>query len=276
MKKIIVGLDESEYSRSAVRAAVEISARSRGELTGITFIDIPGIERSLGPIPPGGMYFAEQALAARVREREALNSSLAEEFLRICEGAQAEAVAREVRGNPFQQLLEEGKTADLIVLGIRTFFQFAAGYRAGDTLQRLAARTVCPILVLPEKTPLLQRVIIAYDGSIPASRALRAFAPLAAGFALERVVLLNINEDQAAGEELLRKAQEYLRVYAIATELQVVSGDPRVQILRQAEANQPALLVMGSFGHSKIRDLLWGSSTRRALETMSIPLLLYY
>ncbi|WP_298232973.1 universal stress protein [uncultured Azohydromonas sp.] len=130
-----------------------------------------------------------------------------------------------------------------------------------------------PVLVVPgEHFVLPERVVIAFDGSATAWQAVErvATSPLLAGLPL----VLAFASDKAAPQEVLLPACERLRAAGFDVAMQPCAGEPD-EALPQVIANHAAgLLVMGAYGHSRIRQFLLGSTTTTLLRLSEVPVLI--
>ncbi|WP_457633210.1 universal stress protein [Oceanithermus desulfurans] len=173
-------------------------------------------------------------------------------------------------GVPYQVIVEEARTADLVVLGRAGE---ASGHEAtglGSTTERVVRTSPTPVLVAPLEPVRPDRLLLAYDGSDPATRALHLAAELAAGLALP-VVVLTVDDDAMRAEALAAEAVAYLAERGATASAQTAAGDPDERIL---EAEAPTdLLVMGAFGKGLIRTLLLGSTAELVLRRAVGPVL---
>ena len=135
-----------------------------------------------------------------------------------------------------------------------------------------------PLLVVPyisRGTIALDRVMIAWDGSRTASRAVQAAMPL---LALARKISVVMVEK--AGSDPGQPGAElatWLARHGLDVELtQIEAPDISVAdaLLDHAADKSFDLLVMGGYGHSRVREFLLGGATRGMLATMTIPVLM--
>ena len=85
IKRILVPLDPSPYSKSALNLACIIAKVYDAELTGLVILDIPGIEDSIGPVPIGGLYYAEKLEKEKKEEAQKRIDGLLKNFKKKCE-----------------------------------------------------------------------------------------------------------------------------------------------------------------------------------------------
>ena len=89
----------------------------------------------------------------------------------------------------------------------------------------------------------------------------------------ERVILLAIGDTAADG---VADGAAMLQRHGVAIELQRIEeldGDAGEVLLGQAAAHGADLLVMGAYGHSRLRELVFGGATRHVLREANLPVL---
>jgi len=173
-------------------------------------------------------------------------------------------------GVPYQVIAEEARTADLVIIGRAGE---ASGHEAtglGSTAERVVRTSPTPVIVAALEPRQPQRLLLAYDGSDPAARALHIAAELAAALGLPATVL-TINDDATRAESLAAEAASYLEDHGIQVEVETAGGDPDERILQAQTPDD--LLAMGAFGKGLIRNLLLGSTAELVLRRAVGPVL---
>ena len=95
--------------------------------------------------------------------------------------------------------------------------------------------------------------------------------------AAERVLIVTVNEGGAAHEEASERLARALRWHnpAVSVRDVVQSGRDAVEVLLQtAREEQAGLLVMGGYGHSRLRETVFGGFTQRILKAADLPVLM--
>ena len=137
-----------------------------------------------------------------------------------------------------------------------------------------------PALVIPRGwsgTLPPRRALIAWDGSREAARATTDAIPLL--HTAELVFVLVVDAPDIGGGTDARPGEElaaHLRRHAVKAEVRLVpSGGASITdvLLAQARDEAAELLVMGGYGHSRLREMLVGGATRSILEHMTVPVL---
>ena len=78
-------------------------------------------------------------------------------------------------GDPFEQLIDLSRYYDLVVLGLRGLFEYGVLKEHRDALRRLVAQGVRPILAAAPEYRAVERVLIAYSGSVASANAMKRF-----------------------------------------------------------------------------------------------------
>jgi nucleotide-binding universal stress UspA family protein len=87
--------------------------------------------------------------------------------------------------------------------------------------------------------------------------------------------VVTIHDDELERMEILEEAKIYLEPYKIESQFRHEAGDPSKTLIQVTEdVPEPALLVMGSFGHSRIREAILGSTTVQVMRRANKPILL--
>ena len=172
---------------------------------------------------------------------------------------------------------------DMAAEHARYFDMALVGWQAGNMGTRMVAEAVVfgagrPTLLVPEAKTVekLDRIAIAWDGSRVAARAVADARPL-----LERAAAISIItvtdekplKEKNAGERLASS----LRHGGLKAEFAAINAEdcPIAETLQlQAAAVGADLLVMGGYGHSRLRDFVLGGATEGVLDDLRLPVLL--
>ena len=120
----------------------------------------------------------------------------------------------------------------------------------------------------------IEKVLIAYDGGPSVMKAIDhvARAPLFAGLDSR---LLTVGSESADVRRRLEDAQATLRAGGHTASIEIASGQPETAISDVVERDGIDLLVMGAYGHSRIRAMIIGSTTAQMMRSCKIPVVLF-
>ncbi len=136
-----------------------------------------------------------------------------------------------------------------------------------------------PVIVVPQiqAQPIkLDNVMVCWDGSRPAARAIGDAVPL-----LERAKAIEIvvvtGERDKSGEITGANMKRHLARHGINVEIKRIaagSADVQTAILAHAADTAADFIVMGGYGHSRLREFILGGVTRSILKSMPVPVLM--
>jgi nucleotide-binding universal stress UspA family protein len=278
LKEILVCLEGSPSTEVATLLATDIALALDASLVGLAIIDEPDIRAGTATSIGGASYKRErdEALVADAQKQAADWVAL---FERRCREAGASARSLEVVGRPADKILEEMEKHDLTVIGREANFRFETesdDSKTRDTILRGADR---PVLLVPETAApkIGSTVLIAYDGSGAAKRALMSFAT--SGLARSRRVhVATVDDNGHVAREMSERAAAMLdALHVPAKPHNIVSTLSNTEALfKLAGELQAGLVVMGTFTRSRLRELFSGSVTRGLVEKTQIPLFLQH
>ena len=115
---------------------------------------------------------------------------------------------------PYEEILRESQRYDLVLFGHETHFRFGTVDRPDETLWNVLKREPRPVVIAPPKLEAGSSVVVAYNGSPQADRALQAFQ--SSGLDLdEEVCVLSVDDDREEATRQAERAVEFLRLHRI-------------------------------------------------------------
>ncbi|MDJ0389324.1 universal stress protein [Roseomonas sp. E05] len=277
LKDILVHLDASEQGEARLRLAAGLARQHEAHLTGLFTVDVT--LPAMATAEAGGA-----AMLADMLERMRQDS--------LAEAAKARRSFEELlrrEGQAGEWRLVEGEASALLALHTR-YADLAVVGQADPQGEQPAARALIeavlfasgrPVLVVPQVgrfESVGRRVLIGWNASREAARAVNDALPLIAS--AERTTVLAVNPRQGlsghgaepGADIALHLARHGLQVeveHSIAPEV----GDGDMLLNRAAELSAD-LLVIGAYGHSRLREMVLGGVTRMLLRQMTLPVLL--
>ena len=170
--------------------------------------------------------------------------------------------------------LEFEADADLIVIGKRGEAADFAKLHLGSNLERVVRSSSKPVLVAARAFKPIKRFLVAFDGGTSATKAVYHIAHNAVFSGLEGQLLM-VGSDTAEARSKLDKAVSMLKAGGLSVQADVVSGQADKVITSRVEEAGIDLLVMGAYGHSRIRSLIIGSTTTEMIRSCLIPVMLF-
>ncbi|MBK6467688.1 MAG: universal stress protein [Rhodobacter sp.] len=282
MTRILALVDGSAYSASVCHHSAWI-AKKLGAAVDLLHLlpdhGAAGTKDFSGALTLGARSQLLQELATLDAQRAKLAAAQGHAIL-----DDAQALIEADGAGPVTQKLRQGDLVETIrslepdiralVIGKRGQGSAGAFEHLGSNLERILRSATVPVFVASRAFQPIDKVLIAFDASASAMRAVdrMAASPVFAGL---EAVLVHAGTDTPALRAALEAARAKLAGGGIEASVQVVAGEPEVALERKVAAEGFGLLVMGAYGHSRIRSLIIGSTTTAMIRACKIPVLLY-
>ena len=275
IKNILVPLDGSDHSRSALEYALWMAAKFGGTLFGQHVIDTISIEGTFFHDISGSLGF-EPYLDFSTKMREVLEErgkAILDEFSQRCgqKGIRHETFLD--MGIIPNEICERAKVADLVVLGHRGINEGFSTGLLGGTAEIVTRKSPRPVFVSTKTFKELERPLLAYDGSQRASSAMESAAEFCSQLRLPLTVLY-IPKDETIGEKVLQSARSYLSSYGIEARYELARGYPEQKIVDYLVNFNYDLLFIGAYGHRRIIEMVLGGTTEYVLRKSPCPVFL--
>ncbi|EPX84773.1 universal stress protein [Salipiger mucosus] len=150
---------------------------------------------------------------------------------------------------------------------------FASGH-LGSNLERIVRASSVPVFVASREFRPISKVLVAYDGSASAKVAIERICTSPVFSDLD-VCVLSVSQDPARASKLADEAVARLRAADLTASARTSSGEPEDALNKVVQEEGFDLLVMGAYGHSRVRSLIIGSTTTAMIQSVKIPVLLY-
>ena len=269
IRRILVALDTSTHSMAALQAAANLAATLQAELRGLFVEDVNLLRLAALPFAREVRWTtaSRRTLDEAEMERELqLRASQARRALAYAaEQAEAEWSFRVVRGVVSKEVLEAALDADLLSLG-RASRTRASRVPLGSTARAAADKASGAVLLARMGADLEQPIIVTYDGSPPASRALAAAARMSQTNGSSLIVLIMATDPEKA-PQLAERAHDYLEARVPHAEYRNLSSGQ--QLVAAVERETFGLLILG--GESPILE---GEALQALLNRLDCPVML--
>ncbi|MGX0975436.1 nucleotide-binding universal stress UspA family protein [Roseovarius sp. MBR-51] len=279
--KIIALVDGSIYSASVCEHAAWIAARTGapvellhvlGRREGAETTDLSGSIRL------GARTALLEELAALDAQRAKLvahrGRAILDDARALLEGAGVTDVTTRLRhGDIVETVAEVEQEARVILIGKRgEAADFAKGH-LGSNIERIVRACHKPVFVAARAFRPIEKVLLAYDGGTSAMKAVDHIArsPLFAGL---RVHVVTVGAATPEVKKGLEDARALLAAAGIVAETGVIAGQPETALGKLVDEAGFDMVVMGAYGHSRIRSLIIGSTTTEMVRSCKVPVVL--
>jgi nucleotide-binding universal stress UspA family protein len=269
-----VHVDGSKHCRARVGLAANLAARFKAHLTG------------LYAMPPATVsaLMADQMRPDRLDDQATLKAQEREQLKGAFDAATSElggdAEWLEGEGEASAVVALEARHADLTILSQADPSERLPSV-AADLPERVVMDSGRPVLVIPYAGHFEQvgeRVLVAWDGSPQAARAVKEALPLLEE--ARHVEVVTIGSPRYSLADLFDPGLDVVRhlakhdVSAESRHLTASDGDIGNLLLSCAADEAADLIVMGAYGHSRLREIVFGGVSRTIFKEMTVPVLM--
>jgi nucleotide-binding universal stress UspA family protein len=280
IKKILIPTDGSANSFTALEYGIYIARKLDASLTGLYVLDVnliqgpmlTDISGSVGMPPYDGFF---DAIETSLNEKA---DGILRDFQERCKKSGIKAEVKKTIGKISQIIIEEAQGADLILMAKKgEHFHLKEGGLLGSVAEAVIRNSGKPVLVTPENFVEIESMGLAYDGSDSASKALKLSLELS-DQAVWPVTAVIITSDAGKAETLSTQIEDMNQKESVAPtsdcEIIILSGKEQDEIIKFIREGAVELMVMGAYGHNRLRELLLGSTTSHVIRKSPIPVLL--
>jgi nucleotide-binding universal stress UspA family protein len=263
MKTVMVLIHDDASQEARLQCALDVVRALDGHLLCLDVVQIPVVADGFGIGGGTGVLLIDE------RDREDSNVDRLESRL-ANEGVSYEWAR--VHSHSDVAITDNARLIDLIIVGKQGIGESA---ESGNCAARLAGLTTAPILLVPsgqKRLDLFGKVLVTWDGSGPADAAIRAAVPLLTLAREIEVLTIGDDESEANPDEVAT----YLDRHGCSVSIRRVakSGDVAAQLLEALNGSGANWAVMGSYGHGRLRETLFGGASKTLLAKAPIPLLI--
>jgi nucleotide-binding universal stress UspA family protein len=274
-KDILVVTDDTPRCEEQVNVALKLAARHDAHVIGL-MVQQPAHLPQYAPVGiPGALR--DELLERQRQIAEEVRGRVRETFERLANAAGVPNEWHTADGDPVKAVSLFSRHADLAVIGQGS--REHAGYgTARDLAEQVVLASGRPVLVVPRVgtyPSVGHRVLVAWDAGREAARAVADALPMLKG--AEHVVTLSANPDtgdKQHGELPGADIARHLARHGVRVDAQRVSSRdvPIADLLLNRILDERIdLLVMGAYGHARVREIWLGGVTRRLMESMTVP-----
>jgi nucleotide-binding universal stress UspA family protein len=271
-RSLLVHLDDDESAKRRLDYAIALARRFDAELVGVYIV--PGT----GLAPSTAAMMRSEAVERRLAQFGEAQHEAERAFRDAAGAAGLTADWRAPAGAPIDAAVAHARCCDLFIVGQHR--PSAAGF--GDALvSNVLLSSGRPTLVVPHgggPATLAERVLIAWNGAREAARAIGDALPLLEhALRIDAIAVDEDNETDVSERLAGTRLRAWLAQHGVSVEIERHSS-PNAgvgeRLLDRAVDLSSDLIVMGGYGHPRMRELVLGGVTRKILRTSTIPVLM--
>ena len=282
LKSFFVAFNESDHAAAALRTTCFLASLTRGKVHIGTIIEInyapviatgmaAGTAEYLPGMPP---VVAIEEMDSYRKEREAQAEQLFIEARKICDSFSVACQTHCLMGYLEEEILGQARSVDLVAIG-----QSSVGrdrQRIGHLTEAIVRSSPQPVLIATGPYAPPSDILILYNGDERAIHALCMGAEISrqGGIPLH---LITVTPSREEGEVVNRRGSQYLSDHEVEFETSIIASqdEPDRELVTRLNDRPKALVLMGAFGESRIKEWLTGSTTRLILQETQNPMILF-
>jgi nucleotide-binding universal stress UspA family protein len=277
LKNILLCTDGSPAADVASDYAIWIAKKLHARIQALYITDIRLLEGpmiadlsgALGAQPFPGLYSQLQTI-----QREKADTLLAAVRQR-CEQQHVPCEVAHETGPLIATMLDHERSADIVVLGQHGEHAEWSQGMLGSSVERMVRASIKPCLVTPNEFRPIKHILLAYDGSPESSKALHTGIDLALALGATATIITVCQRDhEDTASKFLQEAHQLARDHKLESRAELIFGDAENEILRLTDSVNADLIVMGAYGHTRIREMIVGSTTSHVIRKATVPVFL--
>ncbi|MBN2283670.1 MAG: universal stress protein [Deltaproteobacteria bacterium] len=275
-KTVLIPTDGSEYSTISLEYGIHLARAIGARIRGLCIIDIKVIQGPLLDDISGftGISTSQDVVLLIEKSLNERADAILKSFHDRCGSGGVEAETIKRTGIVSEIIVEEAEGADCILMAQRgEHTAFIRRGLLGSTSESVVRMSGKPVIITPLEYREIRGLGLAYDGSGAAERALDIAADMAgtAGWPLS---VISISGDPDHTRDLQARIDAALSGGETAYTVTIRDGKEEQEIISFTETPGVDMLIMGAYGHSRIRELILGSTTSYVIRNSTIPVLL--
>jgi len=245
MKKIIIAFDGRHFSEGAMEMAVWIDRRQKVLVAGVFLSPIDYRE----VIGYTGMGMGAPVVMPPYEEDDRMVQANIARFEDFCRRQGLEhRVHKDTEMFALQELVEETRFADLLLVGSELFYENIDKEQPNEYLRKVLRDAECPVMLVPERYEMPERLVMTYDGKASSVFAIKQFSYLFPELGGMECLLVGADEDPKAGLPKAQLIEELVSRHYPDLTIRHFAGEEREGFLEWLGGRTGSLLVTGAFG----------------------------
>lgn len=278
MSKVLVCLDGSRLSKAVCDYGIFIAKNLNLPLVLLNVIEHSHISKKVDLSGNIGLGSKDDLLEELVNEEMQENKQLISKGKAVLKEMQEYVKSQNVtnfttlqkHGTLFETLDELSKDLRIAIIGLKG----ENDSKIGSHTEELIRTLTIPILLVNKDFKPIESMLMAYDGSEYAKKAILVGTQNPIFPNITRHIV-NVNKETIASNRLLDEAKSLFANANIDVETQSLTGARVESLLKYQEENNLDIIAMGAYSHNRFKSVIFGSFTTKMLLNSKKPLLLF-
>jgi nucleotide-binding universal stress UspA family protein len=274
MEKILLAIDAINPDINSFEFACYLGRLTKSKVTGIFLENLVAEERPVLSELHGVAYIGHEidtSSAAYKARIEAIEKSIAF-FKEACISRGINFSLHRNHGVPTQELIEESRFADVVVVDAETSFKNNYEDRPTEFVKDILKKAECPVIIAPERYEGIDEIVFTYNGTASAAYAIKQFTYLFPELYNEKVTIVQVNEKGEWKEKDKYNFTEWLNDHYTNMHFEALKGDVENKLFEYLFKRKNILLVMGAYGRNALSQFFKHSPADLLIKTVSQPI----
>ncbi|ATL47740.1 hypothetical protein COR50_11515 [Chitinophaga caeni] len=273
MKKIIAVFDGLYFSEATLVHAIYLAKQMNAHLEGLFLDDKLYNSYDIYEVVQQKGTWTNDILSLQVEDDQTREESV-RTFEQACK---KEAINFSIHRNSnpaLQELIHESIYADLLIIDQKECFKYRREEKPTTFIRNLLTDVECPVFLVTSNTPLIEKIVLLYDGEPSAVYAIKMFSYLGPiDTTMETEVVSVKNAPEFLHYENTRLMSEFMERHFPAAQFKVLPGEPEQTILEHLAEQKPnTLVIMGAYRRSNVSRWFRASMADVVMDKLNLPL----
>jgi hypothetical protein len=274
MEKILLAIDAINLDKNTLEFACYLGRLTKSKVTGIFLENLVGEER---PVlrELHGMAYIGREIDKNSQEYKVKMTAIEKNIAFFKEGCINRGVNYKLhrdRGVPVQELLEESRFADVMVVDAETSFKKNYEGSPTDFVKDILKKSECPVIIAPESFEGIDEIIFTYNGTASAAFAIKQFTYLFPELYNEKVTIIQVNEKGEWADRDKYNFTEWLKDHYTNLHFEALKGNADTKLFEYLFKRKNIFLVMGAYGRNALSQFFKHSPAELLIKTVTQPI----
>lgn len=274
MEKILLAVDSIHPDRNALDFSCYLARLTKSAITGV-FLEDLAVRQWVAPISNYANEFAGATMGEPSDEYAAKLEQIEKNIFLFKEGCSNREICYKVHrdsGVPLQELIEETRFADLLVVAPTTSFIGRFESNTSSFIRNILRKSECPVIIAPESFGAIDEIVFSYTPSAASMFAIKHFTYLFPQLYDKKIRVIQVNGVGKWLETEKYKLKEWLNCYYADFLFEAIRGDMTIELFDYLLERKNALLIMGVFGRNFLSRFFPKNNSDLLIQTVAQPI----
>lgn len=271
IKRILVALAGTPFTSVAIQRAVELGQIHNAEILGVTVLDRRRL-KGLSKTRDASQDVLKENKQLQMSEQRMEDSI--QELKTACKNVDVHCRIQQETGDPCEQMISLARYSDVMIFGLRSLFEYDyLGEKPSGVLSQIVSQGVRPMIAVSQQFRPIQRVLLAYSGSMESAKTIKLFLQLRLWENMT-LKIVTCEHPSNVAYKLLEDAADYCRAHGYSPDIEFLPGSARNELLPHAKEWNADMMVMGNSARSFLIRKVFGETALHIVQNSELPLFL--